>query len=53
VLDQFDFVRGKAGDGYGDPVLVFALLLDIVRRPVGANVLVEQSKRRSKPTVER
>jgi Aspartyl protease len=42
VLDQFDFVRGKAGDGHGDPVLVFVFLLDVVRRPVGANALVEQ-----------
>src|ERR1700733_3137507 len=42
VLDQFDFVRGKASDGHGDPVLVFALLLDVVRRPVGANALIEQ-----------
>jgi hypothetical protein len=31
VLDQFDFVRGKTGDGHGDTILVFALLLDVVR----------------------
>src|SRR5580693_10099463 len=24
MLNQFDFFRGKAGDGHGDPILVFA-----------------------------
>src|ERR1700693_4190790 len=42
VLDQFDFVGRKAGDGHGDPVLIFAFFLDVVGRPVRPDALVEQ-----------
>jgi hypothetical protein len=44
MLDQLDLVGGKAGDGHGDPVLVIALLLDVVGRLVGPDALIEHVK---------
>ena len=44
MLDQLDLVGGKAGDGHGDPILVIALLLDVVGRPAGPDALIEHVK---------
>ncbi len=42
MLNQFDLVRGEAGNRHGDTVLVFGALLYVVRRPIRPNALVEQ-----------
>ena len=41
LLDKFDLVRGEAGDREGDPVLVLALLFDVVGRPIGRDAVFE------------
>jgi hypothetical protein len=52
-LDQFDLVSGIAGDGHGDPILIFTFILDVVGRHSDRTLWSSMSKSRSKPTVER
>ena len=54
VLDQFDFVRGKAGDGHRDPGTGLRSSSRCCKAASRSGMLwSSRSKRRSKPTVER
>jgi hypothetical protein len=44
VLDQLDFVGSKTSNRHRYPVLVLALLLHVVGRPVGPDILVHPEK---------